>query len=187
MRALVHAARQFMTNVPETVDDRWIGNLTVGRQSAQWGPCRMASGRDNQSAQRRLEASFGMGQSQVDFDLGFYESLLSRSPGFLDVLWAKSDLCLLLGQHERAVILSRRIVDLAPRSASAWYHLACSLSMTGQVTEAVATLAAAFERGYDNIYRLEAEPQLANLKEHPDYQRLLRRLALGTFEGDAAA
>ena len=62
-----------------------------------------------------LVASF-RDQSQLDFDLAFFDHLLQREPDYIDVLRCQGELLTRKGQHERALTIDRRLAARARRT-----------------------------------------------------------------------
>ena len=65
-------------------------------------------------------------QSQLDFDLEFFDGVLRRHPEYLDVLRCQGQLLSRKGLHERALEIDRRVVQLGPQDAVAHYNLAAA-------------------------------------------------------------
>ncbi|MBS0207443.1 MAG: hypothetical protein JSS27_00680 [Planctomycetes bacterium] len=112
-------------------------------------------------------------RSQVDFDIAFYGAILERSPSYLDVLRCLGELLARKGLHQRALEIDRRLVILAPNDPVVHYNLTCSLSLNGQVDEALKHLGRALDLGYDNLEHLQADTDLDPLREHPGFAALL--------------
>lgn len=126
-------------------------------------------GAPSRAAKRQLAA-----QSQLDFDLEFYEGILHRAPRYVDVLRRQGELLNRKGLHERAVLVDRRLVELLPDDCVVQYNLACSLAMIGQREEAIESLRKALERGYRDIDYLHADGDLDALRGEPAFERLLQ-------------
>lgn len=112
-------------------------------------------------------------QSQLDFDIEFFDSVLTRNPYFVDVVRCQAELLSRRGWHDRALVLDRRLVELRPDDCVACYNLACSLAVVGYRLEAIATLRQALETGYDDLEFLAGDADLETLHDEPEYQALL--------------
>jgi tetratricopeptide (TPR) repeat protein len=110
---------------------------------------------------------------QLDFDIDFYESLLSRNPSSIEVLRVLAELVSQKGLVARAVELDRRLVAALPNDFLARYNLACSLARAGSPGEAIDSLTRAILLGYDDIDHMETDPDLESLRHLPDFQELL--------------
>ena len=111
---------------------------------------------------------------QLDFDIDFYESLLTRNPSSIEVLRVLAELVSQKGLLERAVELDRRLVAVVPSDFLARYNLACSLARAGLPAEAIDSLTRAILLGYDDLAHLETDSDLDSLRDLPDFQELLR-------------
>lgn len=118
-------------------------------------------------------------QSQLDFEIEFFDRILQRDPNYIDVLRCQGELLARKGMYERALQLDRRLAELLPNDCVVHYNLACSLALGQMQHEAIEELRAALEHGYDDIPYLEADADLDSLREHPDYLALLREFGLG--------
>jgi len=132
------------------------------------GGTRAAGGR----GRRARPAWFGT-LSQLDFDIDFFERLLSRRPDAVEVLRVLAELVSKKGDLPRAVEIDGRLVELLPADCLARYNLACSLARTGRNDEAVDALSRAILLGYDDLAHMESDPDLEGLRDHPDYRALL--------------
>ncbi len=115
-------------------------------------------------------------QSQLDFDLGFFERILDRDPGFVDVLRCQGELLSRKGQHERALAIDRRLAVLLPEDPVVQYNLACSLAQVGETRAAIAALRQAIQHGYRDLAHLETDSDLDGLRREPEYRALLSEL-----------
>lgn len=113
--------------------------------------------------------------NQLDFDLDFFERLLARNPDSIEVLRVLGELASRRGLHDRALELDRRLVGRLPADSLARYNLACSLALAGRCDEAIACLGAAFDLGYDDVAHMEVDPDLASIRERPEYRALVGR------------
>lgn len=111
--------------------------------------------------------------SQLDFDIEFFEQLLSRNEAAVEVLRILAELVSKKGQVKRAVELDRKLTDLLPHDPLARYNLACSLARAGRPKEAIDTLSRAILLGYDDLAHLEVDPDLDSLRDDPEFLGLL--------------
>jgi tetratricopeptide (TPR) repeat protein len=119
-----------------------------------------------------LVASF-RDQSQLDFDLAFFDSLLQREPDYIDVLRCQGELLTRKGQHERALTIDRRLVSLLPSDSYVLYNLACSLALLDEPQEAIAALRRSLQCGYADLDYLKIDSDLDTLRGEPEYLALL--------------
>jgi adenylate cyclase len=81
------------------------------------------------------------------------------------------------GRVEEGLEMARRLLRLAPNDASALYNATCAFANAGRHDEALDLL----ERrvGMGGLYRqwVERDPDLAGLRDHPRFKRLLGRMS----------
>ena len=110
--------------------------------------------------------------SQLDFDVDFFEQLLSRNESDVEVLRVLAELVSKKGNVDRAVELDQRLADLLPEDPLVRYNLGCSLARAGQNREAIASLSQAILLGYDDLAHLEVDPDLDSLRDDPEFRSL---------------
>ena len=113
---------------------------------------------------------------QIDFEIDFFERILSRDPNYLEVLANLGELFSRRGCHRRALQVDQRLAQLRPQDPVVAYNLACSYAVLRQAPEALDTLRRAIELGYDDLEHMLGDPDLAPLHSHPEYLRLLQEL-----------
>ena len=113
-------------------------------------------------------------QSQLDFELDFYEGVLHRNPDFVDVLRVHGNNLTLKLRFEDGLRIDRRLVQLRPKDALAHYNLACSYSLLKKTDLALRALRKAFELGYRDFRYVRADRDLAALRRDPRFRQLLR-------------
>jgi len=77
-----------------------------------------------------------------------------------------------IGRHAEGLALDRRIVALTPRDPTAHYNLACSLSLTGALDEALTELVLARELGWNDTALAHTDPDLAAVRTRPEFTQL---------------
>ena len=78
-------------------------------------------------------------------------------------------------RYSEARGLARRILNLQPESSTAWYNLACAESRLNDSDAALAALETAIEKGYLSFRHMENDPDLAGIRGHERFRRLLER------------
>jgi len=110
---------------------------------------------------------------QRDFELEFFGRVLARNPSHVDALRQQVELLVETGAYDKALELDQRLARLAPQDGVVRYNLACTLAMTGQLVQAIDTLAQAIALGYHDFAHMEADPDLDVLRDLPAYRALL--------------
>jgi tetratricopeptide (TPR) repeat protein len=113
-------------------------------------------------------------QTQLDFELDFFERILERNPDFLDVLRVHGNNLTLKGRFGDGLKIDRRLVELRPKDALAHYNLACSYSLMKKVDPALRALRKAIDLGYDDFEYMRQDRDLDAVKRDPRFRQLLR-------------
>ncbi len=113
-------------------------------------------------------------QSQLDFELDFFESILQRNPDYVDALRAHGNNLTLKGRYDDGLKIDRRLVDLRPQDALAHYNLACSYSLVKKVDPALRLLRRALELGYLDFDYMREDRDLAFVRKDRRFRKLLR-------------
>jgi tetratricopeptide (TPR) repeat protein len=137
------------------------------------GPVR-GDTRDRRRDRQAHDDWFG-GLNQLDFDIDFFEGLLARNGESVEVLRVLAELVSQKGLVKRALELDRRLVARLPADFLARYNLACSLALAGRADEAILCLGEAFRLGYDDVAHMEVDPDLASIRERPEFRALVGR------------
>jgi tetratricopeptide (TPR) repeat protein len=116
-------------------------------------------------------------RSQLDFEIEFFERILSRDPNYVEVLINLGDLFTQKGCLRRALQVDLRLARLCPNNPEVLYNLACSQSMLGHSADALEALRRAVNLGFDDLEHLISDPDLSGVRSHPGFQRLVADLA----------
>jgi len=110
------------------------------------------------------------------FDISFYESILRRDPSYTDVVEILGGLYTKVGRVSDGLKMDRKLVRLLPDNATAHYNLACSLALSKRRTDALRSLKQAVTLGYTDFDWMTQDPDLEDLKDHPEFLKLLDQL-----------
>ena len=113
-------------------------------------------------------------QSQIEFELDFFEAVLQRNPDFVDVLRVHGNNLTLKGRYVEGLKIDRRLVELRPHDALAHYNLACSYSLLKKIDQAVRALRKAIEFGYRDFRYMREDPDLAAVRKDGRFRQLMR-------------
>lgn len=111
-------------------------------------------------------------EEDINFEISFYESLLQKDPGFIDALIPLAENYTRAGRYEDGLKIDLKLSELLPKDPTIHYNLACSYSLLNKIPEAVETLKKALTLGYKDFEHMKEDPDLSNLRSHPDYQEL---------------
>lgn len=115
-------------------------------------------------------------KSDPEFEIRFFESILRRDSGYVQVVEILGGLYTRQGRIADGLRMDRRLVRLQPGNATAHYNLACSLALSKRKTDALRALGEAVKLGYNDVDWMQQDPDLEPLKEHPEFLRLLDAL-----------
>src|SRR5262249_17280833 len=84
-----------------------------------------------------------------------------------------------LGEFERAVAWADRALAMEPEEPAVLYNVACTYAVLGEVDKAIDCLDKAFQQGFGHLEWVANDPDLARLRDHPRYKRLMWELEAG--------
>lgn len=111
-----------------------------------------------------------------EWEIGFFESVLKRDPGYVDVVAILGGLYTKTGRIAEGLRMDRRMVKLQPHDATAHYNLACSLALSDRRADALRALERAIELGYADYDWMENDPDLGCLHDYPEFRDLVNLL-----------
>ncbi len=112
----------------------------------------------------------------LEFEISFYEKLLSAYPDFIDVLIPLANAYTRRGLHEKGLQVDLRLTELRQDDPLAWYNLACSYSLLSRIDDALEALHRSMALGYRDLDYLQKDPDLLNLRRSTKYRQLLESL-----------
>jgi Flp pilus assembly protein TadD len=110
------------------------------------------------------------------FEMAFFESVLRRSPGYIEVIEILGGLYTRHGRIADGLRMDRRLVKLLPGNPTAHYNLACSLALSKRKSDALRCLHRAVALGYCDFDWMMQDPDLEDLKAHPAFLSLAGQL-----------
>jgi len=115
-------------------------------------------------------------KSDPEFEIKFFESVHRRDPRYTDVVEILGGLYTKTGRITDGLRMDRKLVRLQPDNATAHYNLACSLALTKRKAAALKELEQAIALGYNDADWMLQDPDLAELKNLPEFQQLILQL-----------
>lgn len=112
----------------------------------------------------------------LDIEISFLEGLLRRDPGYVEVLELLGDNYTLRGRPRDSLTVDERLRCLKPRDPDVRFNLACSLALSGEAERACTELEQALDLGFRDFRSLQRDPDLADLRKHPSYQRVRAKM-----------
>ena len=116
-------------------------------------------------------------RQMLDFEIWFYEGILDRCSGYVEVLQSLGNDYTARGYYEKGLWVDLKLSKLCPDDPIVYYNLACSYSLMGELDEAFASLKKSIERGYDDVQYLNTDPDLRSLRSDPRYEDVLELIA----------
>jgi tetratricopeptide (TPR) repeat protein len=113
-------------------------------------------------------------QSQIEFEIDFFGSLLESRPDYVEVLKAHAKNLAIARRHQEGLRCDRKIATLRPQDSLARYNLACSLALTRHHDEALAELRRAVELGYRDFNFMKQDRDLDPIRKDPRFRALIR-------------
>jgi tetratricopeptide (TPR) repeat protein len=111
-----------------------------------------------------------------DFEMRFFESVLRRDSTYTEVIEILGGLYTRHGRIADGLKMDRKLVKLQPANATAHYNLACSLALLRRKDDALRSLQQAIALGYRDYDWMLQDPDLEDLKTHPNFLPLLEQL-----------
>ena len=111
-----------------------------------------------------------------NFEISFYESILKKEPKFEEVIELLGGLYTNVGRIEDGLKMDRKLVRLRPNNPVVHYNLACSLALKRRFKESLDALDHAVGLGYRDLQWMMEDPDLENLRNHPAFHRLLKKI-----------
>lgn len=108
----------------------------------------------------------------LDVKIDFLEGIVRRDAGYLEALQLLGDHYTERGKFTESLGVDQRLSRLEPRNPLAFYNLACSYSLVGQVDRAALALEQALSLGYCDFKWLARDPDLRKLRKHPLYRQI---------------
>ena len=114
-----------------------------------------------------------MKETNLKFEIRFYEGVLEHKPDFIQALMALADCYTRDGQHEKGLVLDKQLSQLRPEDPYILYNLSCSYSLLNQVDKAFETMKLAIDGGYDDFRFLAKDQDLENLRNDQRFREYL--------------
>ena len=110
---------------------------------------------------------------QEDYDIRFLEDLLARVGEAPDILTHLGYLYTQARRHRDALAVDQRLVALRPRDPIAFYNLACSYAILGNVNRGFDALKRSVSLGYRDLEHMQEDADLENLRNDLRWTNLL--------------
>jgi TolB-like protein/Tfp pilus assembly protein PilF len=133
---------------------------------------------DYQSRLLRIQILRGLGRMDQATEearqaISVVEKHLEWNPDDIRALQLGAGSLILLGQPERAENWLRRALEIDSDDSVLLYNVACNYSTLGKIEDALDCLEQAFQYGTVSVAWMKNDEDLAAVRSHPRYQRLL--------------
>jgi predicted Zn-dependent protease len=118
-------------------------------------------------------------RGNLDFELGFFESLHKRLPKDKRVVTILAHLYTETGRIDSGLKMDRKLARLSPDDPTVHYNLACSLALKGRLADAVRALRTAASLEYDDYHWMCNDPDLKALDAYPGFLKFCDDLGIG--------
>ena len=115
-------------------------------------------------------------RQNLDIEIGFMEGVVRRDPDYIEALQILGDNYTRRGRFQDGLKIDERLAQIRPQDSLVHYNLACSYSLLDQIEEAAQALDRALSLGYRDFKWLAEDPDLANLREHPQYRKIRAKI-----------
>lgn len=112
-------------------------------------------------------------QRDIDIEIGFLEGLVRRDPEYVEALEILGDGYTKRGRFEEGLGIDQQLVALRPTDSGMCFNLACSLSLTKRLDEALNALRQAIQFGYRDFEWLLKDPDLRRVREDERFAVIL--------------
>lgn len=112
----------------------------------------------------------------LDIEIHFLEGVVQRDPSYMEALKLLSDDYLQRGHFDLGLNLDEKLTELEPGNPDAFFNLACSYSLNGDIAAAADALSLAIDYGYTDWKWIAREQSLEKLREASCYQPILEKI-----------
>lgn len=113
-----------------------------------------------------------------------YEQQLAQDPTNAQAAFRAAYAWHAAGDYERAIPAHRRAAEFDEFRPAALYNLACAQALTGKHDDAISSLNAAIDAGFDRIELMKEDSDLASLRSRDDFKAALTRARSVAEGGD---
>lgn len=111
-----------------------------------------------------------------EFIIWFFEGILEKNPNYVDCLMYLGNAYTKSGMYEKGLLIDQKLCHMRPNDHTAHYNLACSYTLLKNIDAAFDALKKAITLGYNDIYHLERDKDLALLREDDRYKALVNKI-----------
>ena len=110
------------------------------------------------------------------WEIAFYEDIVRRDPGYVEVLWLLGGLYTSNKMYAKGLKVDQRLATLKKHDPVVYYNLACSYSLLNQADKAFEALDRAAALGYRDADHMDDDDDLVNVRADPRYAQAVARM-----------
>lgn len=114
--------------------------------------------------------------TNLDFEISFFEGVLTRLPRYIPALVALGDAYTKRGDLKKGLETDLRLSELSHDDPLVHYNLSCSYSLLGLIDDALRAIKKAVMLGYEDFEYLHRDPDLETLRKDSRFQHFLQEL-----------
>lgn len=111
-------------------------------------------------------------ESDLSFQIRFYERLIADKPDFTDALSALAQAYTDAKEYKKGLLIDKRLTRLRPNEPTVFYNLACSYALLDMTEEALQALHKSITLGYSDMTHLLNDRDLDSIRTDPRFTRL---------------
>jgi tetratricopeptide (TPR) repeat protein len=114
-----------------------------------------------------------LGERKLRQAIAEFEKSVALRPEFLE---ARNNLAMAYvadRQYDQALTAFKKLVELDPDHAGAYYNIAVLYALQNNVSDSIAWLKLAIDKGYQNWELIKTDKDLANIRHSQDYKQLV--------------
>lgn len=112
----------------------------------------------------------------LDVEISFLNGVVRRDPDFVEALQVLGDAYTKRGRFDAGLEVDEQLSKLCPNDPMVLYNLACSYALTKRHEPAADALLRAIDVGYSDFKWLLKDPDLASLRKHPAFDKILAKI-----------
>ena len=112
----------------------------------------------------------------LDVEISFLEGLVRRDPTYVEALQLLGDDYADRGRSVEGLCVDERLRQLRPEDANVRFNYACSLALNGLFERSCEEIERALALGYRDFKWLQRDPDLAELRKHPSFNKMKARI-----------
>jgi tetratricopeptide (TPR) repeat protein len=119
--------------------------------------------------------SAGIFNENIENAINEFSNAAKKDPGYAEAYSNRGVAYMMQKKYNKALDDLKKAKELKPESSSIRYNLASVHSLMGNVDYGLDELDASLSRGFSNYDVLRKDPDIAGLRKHKDYRKILEK------------